>query len=78
MILDDFRDFFEIIVEFDSSKFTTEYTSTKSYQSQVQLGKIIGLGNNNLQRIMILFNGKHRILNDFKINQWNTIDLTRL
>jgi hypothetical protein len=65
----------KIIVEFEDSKLSIDYTSTKSYQSQVQLGKIIGLGDNNLQKIMILFNGENRILNDYKINQWNTIDL---
>jgi hypothetical protein len=68
----------KIIAEFENSSLTLDYTSTKSYQSQVQLGKIIGLGDNNLQKIMILFNGESRILKDFKLNQWNSIDLSNL
>jgi hypothetical protein len=64
-----------IVATSDSHKQIFTYVNSKSYLSQVQKGQIIGIGNDNSVDIVIDYKGQKKILNDIRINTWNTISL---
>lgn len=51
------------------------YSPTKSYLGQVQNGKIVGLGNDKVDKIVLDYHGKKKLINNIIINQWNIISL---
>lgn len=62
----------------DDTTQVVNYSTTKSYLSQMQKGQIIGLDKNTIKKIMVAYKGIERDITSFKINQWNTINLNLL
>ncbi len=51
------------------------YSPTKSYLSQVQIGQIIGLGDSKITQIMISYRGGEKQIDKFVLKSWNTIKI---
>ncbi len=65
----------KIIIQIGDTKRVYNYSTTKSYQSQVQKGLIIGLGDDNISQFVVSYYGGEIIFKDVKINNWNTVSL---
>lgn len=51
------------------------YSPTKSYLAQVQIGQIIGFGDDKITNIMVSYNGGEKQISEFVLNNWNTVSL---
>lgn len=51
------------------------FNTTKSYQSQVQAGKLIGLKDRVIEKAFVILNDKRVELTNLKMNSWNQINL---
>jgi len=51
------------------------YSPTKSYLSQTQIGQIIGLGNDTITSIMVNYSNGEKQITEFVLNNWNTVSL---
>ncbi len=63
----------KIIVHVGDKKRVYNYSVTKSYQSQVQKGLIIGLGDDNVSQIVVSYYAGEITFKHLKINSWNTV-----
>lgn len=65
----------EITLQIGDKKRTYNYSTTKSYQTQVQKGIIIGLGDDKISQVVVNYYGGEIVFNHIKINNWNTVSL---
>jgi len=54
---------------------TISYSPTKSYLSQIQKGKIIGLGNDKVTKIVVSYHNGEKSFDQVKLNSWHTISI---
>ncbi len=64
-----------ITLQIGDKKRVYNYSTTKSYQSQVQKGLIIGLGDDKISQIVVSYYGGETTFKHIKLNNWNTVSL---
>jgi len=65
----------KITVITENSTQVFNYSPTKSYLSQMQIGQIIGIGDDKITKIMINYINGEKQITEFVLNNWNTISL---